>query len=261
MLEVTSLRLAFGGVAALRGVSWTARPGEIASIVGPNGAGKTALFNCVTGFYRPSSGSIRFNGRELVGLRPSAVVASGIARTFQNLRAFGEMSAEDNVRAGALRGAGQRILGALLGTPRSRRTVREGIDEAHRWLDFVGFRGNRDNPVTSLPYGDQRLVEIARALATKPSLILLDEPGAGLNHTEKLALGQVVRRIRDRDITVVLIEHDVSLVMRVSDRVSVLNFGTLIADGTPDEVRRSPAVIDAYLGVGDDSEPTGDLRA
>jgi branched-chain amino acid transport system ATP-binding protein len=248
MLEVEELRLSFGGVRAVDGLTFQVGEGEIVSVIGPNGAGKTSVFNCVTGFYKPTAGRIRLNGTDVTGRRPSSITAQGIARTFQNLRLFGEMSVLDNVRAGTHLWLRQRVADALLHTPRYRRTEREATEESDKWLDFVKLRGDRGGLVRNLPYGEQRRVEIARALARRPGLLLLDEPAAGLNHGEKAELLDLIRRIRDLGITIALIEHDMSLVMEVSDRVVVLNFGKEIADGTPEEVRGDSAVIEAYLG-------------
>lgn len=255
LLQVTDLRLAFGGVVAVDGLTFAVDEGDILSVIGPNGAGKTSAFNCITGFYKPASGSVRLAGEDVTGLRPSAVAAKGVARTFQNLRLFGELSVLDNVRAGMHLRMKQRALDALLHTPRFRRTEREATDEAHHWLDFVGLRGDRGAEARNLPYGEQRRVELARALARGPRLLLLDEPAAGLNHGEKAALLALLRRIGELGIAIVLIEHDMGLVMEVSRRILVLNFGKEIADGTPEQVRRDPAVVEAYLGRDEDDQP------
>ncbi|MFF4776157.1 ABC transporter ATP-binding protein [Microtetraspora fusca] len=261
LLSVEGLRLAFGGVLAIDGLTFAVGEAEIVSVIGPNGAGKTSAFNCVTGFYRPTAGSVRLRGRDITGLRPSAVAALGVARTFQNLRLFGEMSVLDNVRAGTHLRIRQNVLDALLHTPRYRRSEQESTEQAHHWLDFAGLRGDRYGPARALPYGEQRRVEIARALARRPDLLLLDEPAAGLNHTEKAEMLDLIRRIREQGVAIVLIEHDMGLVMDVSQRVVVLNFGREIADGPPDEVRRDPEVVEAYLGRDADEAEIEQARA
>ncbi|HEU4568225.1 MAG TPA: ABC transporter ATP-binding protein [Marmoricola sp.] len=255
LLAVADLRLAFGGVTAVDGLTFDVARGDILSVIGPNGAGKTSAFNCITGFYRPTAGTVTLDGEDITRLRPSAVAARGVSRTFQNLRLFGELTVLDNVRAGMHLRMRQNPLDALLRTPRYRRSEDRATAEAHKWLDFVGLRGNRGGEARHLPYGEQRRVEIARALAREPRLLLLDEPAAGLNHGEKQELLDLLRRIGELGIAVVLIEHDMGLVMQVSSRIVVLNFGKEIADGTPEEVRNDPAVVEAYLGSDEEVAP------
>jgi branched-chain amino acid transport system ATP-binding protein len=248
LLEVADLHLAFGGVKAVDGLSFQVHEAEIVSVIGPNGAGKTSAFNCITGFYRATSGAITIDGTDVTRLRPSAVAARGVSRTFQNVRLFGDLPVLDNVRAGTHLWLRQHVFDALLHTPRYRRTERVATDEAHRWLDFVGLRADRTGPARALPYGEQRRVEIARALAGDPELILLDEPLAGLSASESVDLTELFTKVSTEGITVLLVEHDVASVLSVSKRVLVLDHGRLLADGTPDEVSANPEVRAAYLG-------------
>ena len=254
IFDVKNVTLRFGGVVSLNDVSLRQLRGEILAVIGPNGAGKTSLFNSLTGVYKPQEGSITFVGRDakpisIIGKKPHRVSAAGVARTFQASRVFSALTAFENIKIGAESHHGFGVVGAMVKGPRTRRDERESDQRTIELLDFVGLRAKANVISASLSYGDRRRLEIARGLATNPQVLLLDEPAAGTNPSEKLELADLIRQVRDvMGVSILLIEHDMKLVMSLAERLYVLNFGGVIAAGTPEEIKANDAVVEAYLG-------------
>lgn len=251
MLKVDHLVMKFEGLIATNDVCMDIESGKVTAIIGPNGAGKTTLFNQITGVLKPNSGNIYLDGEDITGLKPHQICEKGISRTYQVIKLFDRMSVLDNVMVGMHSQLKQNFWQDIFHLGKMRKNEKEGFAKAHEYLQIVGLDDYSTYPAGALSYGQQRLVEIARALASNPKLILLDEPAAGMNSTEKLELNEMIKKIIGMGVTVVLVEHDMSMVMNIADKIFVLNSGKNLADGTPEEIANNPAVIEAYLGGGD----------
>ncbi len=255
LLEAKAVGKQFGGLRAVHQLDFQLDEGAIQSVIGPNGAGKTTFFNCLSGYYHTDEGTITFAGEEIQNLQPDEIARLGVSRTYQNIRLFASMTAIENILVGQHNHLGATWLGAIFRTPAQRSEEKRADQEARRLLEFVGLQGRGDNLAVKLPYGDQRRLEIARGLANKPRLLLLDEPTAGMNPSEKAQMTEFIRRLRgELGITILLIEHEMRVVMGISDRITVLDHGEKIAEGTPREIQENPRVIEAYLGTSHDDQ-------
>lgn len=254
LLELRNVTKVFGGVVAMDKLSFKVEKGDIYGIIGPNGAGKTTAFNCITGIYKPEEGEIIWKGENIAGMHPCDIAGKGIVRTFQNIRLFGKMSVAENIISGRHQKSKQTWLQGLLSTPFYRKDEKENWLKVKDIMKILGLSEYATIPTQSLAYGIQRRVEIGRALATEPELLILDEPAAGLNEKETLELVELIKRIKDEGITILLIEHDMDMVMELVNKITVINFGKKISEGDPEYIQNDPVVIEAYLGSDDDEE-------